>query len=393
MQIQNANYLNNATHVTLLILNVTEDLEVQFQSDMKTIFIILFLSLFILLTIFGNILVMLAFIVDKRLRTQSNFFLLNLAICDFFIGAFTSPLYVPYMLTGKWMLGKHLCKLWLVADYTMCTASALNVTLISYDRFISVTKAVLYRSSQKNHSEAFLKITAVWIMSFLLYSPSILVGKGDNIENVCRMGLFDTWYFNLITSVFDFFLPLISISFFNLSIYWNITKRKMKKRQSTISISTGEKSSVKPFIIATNQVLASVDGVKDISTQRWKREDKVIRLGVACKRNSSLQADQISRMPSNYNICVIKLSRDKNVAKSLAVLVLVFAVCWMPYSLVIIISTACPYDCGASYWYYVTVWMLYLNSAINPILYPMCHKSFRKAFSLLWQLCLKLLTV
>ncbi|XP_040210525.1 histamine H3 receptor-like [Rana temporaria] len=251
---------------------------------------------------------------------------------------------------------------------------------------------VLYRSSQKNHSEAFLKIAAVWIMSFLLYSPSILAGKGDNIENVCKMGFYDTWYFNLITSVFDVFLPLISISFFNLSIYWNITKRKRKKRQSAIPLSTGEKEGVKPFIIATNQVLASVDGVKDISTQRWKREEKTIRPGVACKW-TSLQADQIRRMPINYNICVIKFSRDKKVAKSLTVLVLVFALCWMPYSLVIIISTACPNDCVASYWYYVTVWMLYLNSAINPILYPLCHKSFRKAFSLLWHICLKLLTV
>ncbi|KAM5158214.1 histamine H3 receptor-like [Mantella aurantiaca] len=340
---------------------------------------------------FGNILVMLAFIVDKRLRTQSNLFLLNLAICDFFIGAFTSPLYVPYMLTGKWMLGRHLCQLWLVVDYTMCTASALNVALISYDRFVSVTKAVTYRSSQNNHSEAFLKMAAVWIMSFLLYSPSILVGKKDDMENACRMEFFDIWYFHVATAVFDFFLPLISISFFNLSIYWNISRRKKKKRCSAIPLSSKEMEGVIPFVIATNQVLHE-DGVKDTSTQMWNRGKKTLRLGDTCKAASSSQTNQIYITQSNYNIRVIKLSRDKKVAKSLAVLVSAFAICWTPYNFVITIGTACQNDCVALYWSHITVWMLYLNSAINPILYPLCHKSFRKAFSLLLQLSLKLLT-
>lgn len=35
-----------------------------------------------------------------------------------------------------------MCKLWLVVDYLVCTASVFNIVLISYDRFICVTKAV-----------------------------------------------------------------------------------------------------------------------------------------------------------------------------------------------------------------------------------------------------------
>lgn len=35
-----------------------------------------------------------------------------------------------------------MCKLWLVMDYLLCTASVFNIVLISYDRFLSVTKAV-----------------------------------------------------------------------------------------------------------------------------------------------------------------------------------------------------------------------------------------------------------
>lgn len=64
-------------------------------------------------------------------------------ICLLFsTGAFCIPVYLPYILTGKWMLGRGLCKLWLVMDYLLCTASVFNIVLISYDRFLSVTRAV-----------------------------------------------------------------------------------------------------------------------------------------------------------------------------------------------------------------------------------------------------------
>lgn len=57
-------------------------------------------------------------------------------------GVFCMPLYIPYSLTGKWHLGRGICKLWLVMDYLLCTASVFNIVLISHDRFLSVTKAV-----------------------------------------------------------------------------------------------------------------------------------------------------------------------------------------------------------------------------------------------------------
>lgn len=58
------------------------------------------------------------------------------------IGAFCIPLYVPYVLTGRWTFGRGLCKLWLVVDYLLCASSVFNIVLISYDRFLSVTRAV-----------------------------------------------------------------------------------------------------------------------------------------------------------------------------------------------------------------------------------------------------------
>ncbi|KAM5158213.1 histamine H3 receptor-like [Mantella aurantiaca] len=265
---------------------------------------------------------MLAFIVDKRLHTQSNFFLLNLSIVDFIIGAFVSPLYVHYLVTGKWVFGRYLCKLWLICDYTMCTASALNIVLISYDRFLSVTKAVHYRSLQKNHRQTVLKMVAVWVMSFLLYSPSILFwenvfGKKDVADSSCVADFNDTWYFYSITSFFDFFLPLISISFFNLTIYWNISKRSRRKTPNSISHPSEVKEKhAKLFIIATNLVFHPMQQNRKKNTVAPIRKRNFRQ----CLQTSITTSSKADIVPHPLNVHVIKLSRDKKLAKSLTVL-------------------------------------------------------------------------
>ena len=44
------------------------------------------MSLFALAIMVGNAVVILAFVVDRNLRHRSNYFFLNLAISDFFVG-------------------------------------------------------------------------------------------------------------------------------------------------------------------------------------------------------------------------------------------------------------------------------------------------------------------
>ncbi|XP_005372781.1 PREDICTED: histamine H4 receptor isoform X3 [Chinchilla lanigera] len=98
------------------------------------------MSLLAIAIMLGNAMVILAFIVDRNLRHRSNYFFLNLAIADFFVGAISIPLYIPSSLTD-WTLGKKTCIFWLLTDYLLCTASVYNIVLISYDRYQSVSDA------------------------------------------------------------------------------------------------------------------------------------------------------------------------------------------------------------------------------------------------------------
>ncbi|OCT74670.1 histamine H3 receptor-like [Xenopus laevis] len=386
---------NNTTSGNISLIGEKAGLEMQFSESIAILITVLVFCL-ISLTVLGNTFVIVAFIVDKRLRNKSDFVLLNLAVCDFLIGAFTSPIYVPYFLTGKWTFGRFLCRLWVTVDYTVCTASSFNVVLISYDRYLSVTKAVFYRSLQNKHSHTFVGMASVWIFSFLLYGPAILSWENDNIDSsdpvsTCVAGFSGIWYINFGTSCVDFALPLISILFFNLSIYCTIKKQGKKKRQkSFFQNSKGKENNGNLNIIATNNALFS-----ELHAARNHGTEKRLAL--------SLRHCFPNRNPSSFiqngatlqhrKISQVDLSREEKIAKSLSILVGVFVICWAPYTFLASIRAACSGYCVDPYWYDITIWMLYMNSAINPILYPLCHKSFRKAFILVAEKSKKFLKI
>ncbi|XP_037264680.1 histamine H3 receptor-like [Falco rusticolus] len=375
------------------------------------------MGLLVLATVLGNALVILAFVVDRSLRTQGNFFFLNLAIADLLVGGFCIPLYIPYVLTGEWRLGRGLCKLWLVVDYLVCTASVFNIVLISFDRFISVTKAVSYRAQKRMTRNAVLKMITVWIAAFLLYGPAILswehiAQKSILPEGECHAEFFHNWYFLMIASTIEFFTPFLTVAYFNLSIYLNIRKRTSlrnenlppgqedcemsfqgEKREHTVffvkpkrhkhekrasSLSPPRKASRFNLHKLDNQSL-NLNVNQDLPPLQVEVETKPHKNGFYKTTESICNAtsgvDIANTMGSRF-----RLSRDKRVAKSLAIIVCVFGLCWAPYTLLMIIRAACHGHCVQHSLYETSFWLLWVNSAINPVLYPLCHMSFRKAF-------------
>uniref|UniRef100_A0A8B9Z895 Histamine H3 receptor n=1 Tax=Buteo japonicus TaxID=224669 RepID=A0A8B9Z895_9AVES len=327
-------------------------------------------------------------------------------------GAFCIPLYVPYVLTGRWIFGRSLCKLWLVVDYLLCTSSVFNIVLISYDRFLSVTRAVS-PVMQGNTKRAVLKMVMVWVLAFLLYGPAIISweyisGRSIIPTGECYAEFFYNWYFLMTASTLEFFTPFISVMFFNLSIYLNIQKRTKTRldifhevhNQSfteEMEMSPEAKLSLKCCKWEQKEPAETLDlskskaqaaastaslGAKDLlsTSSESSRKPKCCNKN-SCKNSAStLSLEKRMKIVSQSMTQRFRLSRDKKVAKSLAIIVGIFGICWAPYTLLMIIRAGCHGHCISEYWYETSFWLLWINSAVNPVLYPLCHYSFRRAF-------------
>ncbi|KAM9423036.1 histamine H3 receptor-like [Salvelinus alpinus] len=387
-------------------------------SPSTSVFLAVLMTLLVFATVLGNALVILAFVVEKSLRTQGNFFFFNLAIADLLVGGFCIPAYIPYVITGEWRLGRGLCKIWLVVDYTLCTASVFNIVLISFDRFISVTRAVSYRCQKGVTREAVLKMMSVWLAAFLLYGPAIIIWEyiaGSSVvpDKECHAEFYFNWYFLMTASTVEFFTPFVTVMYFNISIYINIRRRnQVRDEQPVEGPGDSEMEALKAGVqhvffvrpvegeaprIPNNAArlggilsTAKVSAVTGNSNHETSKDRSILDLpplqvgDMVQHSRTRFQAAEHSfskqRSRSEVTASRFRLSKDKKIAKSLAVIVCVFGLCWAPYTLLMIIRAACHAQCVQHYLYEISFWLLWVNSSINPVLYPLCHTSFRKAF-------------
>lgn len=86
--------------------NLTQQSWIQTASRIIPLYSVIFL-----LAVIGNSLVILTLVQNKRMRTITNLFLLNLAISDLFLGVFCMPFTLVGMLLRDFIFGELMCKL------------------------------------------------------------------------------------------------------------------------------------------------------------------------------------------------------------------------------------------------------------------------------------------
>lgn len=85
----------------------------------------------------GNLLVIIVFVQDKRLRKRTNFYILSLAVSDFLVGL----LGIPSAILTRIGIPKDAfltCLTMLSLLVVLCTISILNLVAVSFDRFWAI---------------------------------------------------------------------------------------------------------------------------------------------------------------------------------------------------------------------------------------------------------------
>lgn len=209
--------------------NSTETLPLHSTTEVVLIALVVFVL--IVLTAWGNIMVVLAFKLDKALQTVSNYFLLSLAVADFTIAVVSMPLYTVYLLAGYWPFGSILCDVWLSLDYTMSNASVANLLIISFDRYLSVTRPLTYRA-KRTPKRAAIMIGFAWFISAVMWTPWIFAwpyieGKRWVSDKDCYIQFLKTnTFLTIVTAVGAFYLPVTIMSLLYFQIYRETEKRQ-----------------------------------------------------------------------------------------------------------------------------------------------------------------------
>eukprot|EP00095_Tigriopus_kingsejongensis_P006561 snap_masked-scaffold235_size242898-processed-gene-1.7 protein:Tk06561 transcript:snap_masked-scaffold235_size242898-processed-gene-1.7-mRNA-1 annotation:"alpha-2c adrenergic receptor" len=147
-------------------------------TQFEIICLALIMTAMMVLIVVGNMLVVIAIATENNLTSIQNWFIASLAVSDMLIGLLVMPFSLSYELMGYWMFGGLWCEIHAAMDVFLCTASIMNICLISLDRYWSITRAIDYLNARTPNKVA-LMIVTVWLLSGLICIPPLLGWKKD----------------------------------------------------------------------------------------------------------------------------------------------------------------------------------------------------------------------
>uniref|UniRef100_A0A915EEB9 G-protein coupled receptors family 1 profile domain-containing protein n=1 Tax=Ditylenchus dipsaci TaxID=166011 RepID=A0A915EEB9_9BILA len=130
--------------------------------------IIVAYSLVIFVGAVGNLLTIFAVLRSAHMRTVRNFFILNLALSDFFICTVTAPITLYTVLYMFWPFGTALCKIVGSLQGFNIFLSTFSIAAIALDRYVLV---IFPTKRDRQHNLSLLFFSLIWLISILLALP------------------------------------------------------------------------------------------------------------------------------------------------------------------------------------------------------------------------------
>lgn len=380
----------------------------------------LLILIIIALTIGGNILVILAVSLEKKLQNATNFFLRSLAVADMLVGILVMPISLINILYDyAWPLPSALCPIWIYLDVLFSTASIMHLCAISLDRYVAIRNPIEH-SRFNSRTKAMMKIAAVWTISIGVSMPIPVIGL-HNEDKVFVNGscVLNEERFMLIGSFVAFFIPLvIMVVTYCLTI-------QVLQRQATVFLYEAKTSSQQPLhtpaMTNTLQPPASTFHLPQINTLATSESQELKPPPPQSRRNtlsclkgaepsmmlSASTTDSISIIPSSDAASQLSspaagpsrsdtsgchgrrgmmqaIKNERRASKVLGIVFFLFLIMWCPFFITNVTFVLCRGSCNESLLHdllNVFVWVGYISSGVNPLVYTLFNKTYRRAFS------------
>ncbi|XP_013786636.2 alpha-2Db adrenergic receptor-like [Limulus polyphemus] len=194
------------------------------------------LVVFIILSVMGNLMVIVTVLRHKEMRTRTNMFLVNLAVADLLTAVIDMPISLVTMIHGDWVLGEFFCKLNGFTMALLLICSIHTLMYISIYKYVSITRPF---SQVMTHQRILLMIVVTWGWSAvcatfpLLGWNKIIYKKGSS---QCGPGLPKSWKdrsHSILITFSNYVIPLAVMIFCYFWIFKEIHSHIQRMRETS----------------------------------------------------------------------------------------------------------------------------------------------------------------
>ncbi|XP_042362565.1 thyrotropin-releasing hormone receptor b [Plectropomus leopardus] len=291
------------------------------------------------LGIVGNVMVILVVLTTKHMRTPTNCYLVSLAVADLMVLTAAGLPTITDSIFGSWVFGHYGCLCITYFQYLGINASSCSITAFTIERYIAICHPIKAQFLC-TLSRAKKIILFVWAFTSLycvmwFYLSDIQEQVYDNITIItCGYRVPRKYY-----------LP---IYFFDFGVFFVVPLLL---------------SAVLYGLIARILFLNPLPS--DPKDKKNGHNNHTNNKRTSCKNSRHSSSTATSR---------------RQVTKMLAVVVVLFAALWMPYRTLVVVNSFLDRPYLDNWFLLFCRICIYLNSAINPVIYNAMSQKFRAAF-------------
>ncbi|XP_029906449.1 adenosine receptor A1-like [Myripristis murdjan] len=280
-------------------------------------------------SVIGNVMVVWAVRINRSLRETTFCFIVSLALADIAVGA----LVIPLAITISIGLQTHFYSCLMVACtvLVLTQSSILALLAIAIDRYLRVKIPMSYKRVVTPR-RAGTAVVVCWLVSIVVGLTPML--GWNNLQRLRDNGSLVTEDL-LVTCQFENVISMEYMVYFNF-FGW-----------------------VLPPLVLMLVIYAEIFYM------------------IHKQLNKKVTASHTD--PSRY------FGKELKLAKSLALVLFLFAVSWLPLHILNCITLFCPTCEKPMYLIYIAILLTHGNSAVNPIVYAFRIKKFRTAFRKIWE--------